>query len=143
MTVPDPTFTHGSKAQFFIGTLADPETLVEISDRLNTSSLPWQRDKAEVSTYGSTTKRYVGGLKDASIPLEGPYDPWVDGIFSDLLGIDDVKFRYRPVGSGTGKPEFNGRLFVDKHEVATPVSGAATFSANGQLVGDAPRTLQA
>lgn len=142
-TPPDPQFTHGSKAEFWIGTADDPEVLVDISERLNNVGLPWERDKAEVSTFKSKTKKYVGGLKDAAIPLEGPYDPWLDGILYELLDADSVAFRYRPVGSGVGKPEFNGHCTVTKHEVKTEVGSAGSISAEAQIDGEAPRTAQA
>jgi hypothetical protein len=142
-TPPDPKFTHGSKAQFFIGTADDPDTLVEISDRINNSGLPWQRDKAEVSTFLSTVKKYVFGLKDAAIPLEGPYDPWLDGVFSELLDADSVVFRYRPVGSATGYPEYNGHGGLTKHEIKTEIGSAGSISAELQVDGEAPRSIQA
>ncbi|MFE9742963.1 hypothetical protein [Streptomyces sp. NPDC006477] len=142
-TPPDPKFTHGSKAEFWIGTADAPEVLVDVSDRLNNVGLPWQRDKGEVSTFKSTTKKYVGGLKDAAFPMEGPYDPWLDGILDELINYDSVVFRYRPIGTGTGKPEYNGRFMLTKHEIATEVGGPGTISAEGQVDGEAPRSIQA
>lgn len=142
-TPPDPQFTHGSKAEFWVGTADDPDTLVEISERINNAGLPWSRDKAEVSTFKSTTKKYVGGLKDAAVPLEGPYDPWLDGVFTELLDADSVAFRYRPIGTGTGKPEFNGYGTLTKHEIKTEIGSAGSISAELQVDGEVPRTLQA
>lgn len=142
-TPPDPKFTHGSKAEFWIGTADDPETLVEISERINNAGLPWQRDKGEVSTFKSTVKKYVGGLKDAAIPLEGPYDPWLDEVLYELLDADSVAFRYRPIGTGTGKPEFNGHGTVTKHEIKTEVGSAGSISSELQVDGEVPRTYQA
>lgn len=142
-TPPDPVFTHGSKAEFYIGTASDPDTLVDISERINKSGLPWQRDKAEVSTFKSNTKKYVVGLKDAAIPLEGPYDPYLEEILSDLMDYDDaVSFRYRPAGTGTGKSEYNGKCKITKLEISTEVTSASAISSEAQVDGEVPRTTQ-
>lgn len=142
-TPPDPQFTHGSKAQFWIGTAAAPDTLVEISERINSTGLPWSRDKADVTTFLASVKKYVFGQRDAAIPIEGPYDAYTDEVLTDLLEVDSVAFRYRPIGTGSGKPEFNGRVGCTKHEIKTEASGAGSISAELQVDGDVPRTYQA
>lgn len=143
MSTPTPQFTHGSKAEFFIGTAASPTVLVDISDRVNNTGLPWSRDKAEVTPFKSTTKKYVFGQKDAAVPIEGPYDPYLDEVLTDLLDVDSVSWRFRPMGTGTGLPEFNGSGGLTKHEIKTEAGGAGSISAELQLDGEAPRTLQA
>ena len=140
---PDPTFTHGSKAEIAIATVADPETVVDISERSNSTGLPLERDKAEVSTFKSVFKRYVAGLIDGALPVEGPYDPYLDGVLYALLRSSvPTKFRFRPIGTGTDKPEFIGYFMVTKYEVKSEVNGASTYSGELQIDGDVPRTLQ-
>lgn len=143
-TPPEPNFTHGSKAEFATGTVADPDTLVDISDRLNNIGLPWERDKGEVSTFKSKTKKYVPGLKDAAFPIEAPYDPYTDEIMAEMMDFEGtVQFRYRPIGSGPGKPEYTGRYFLTKQEISTEVGGPGTMSCEGQVDGDVARAVQA
>jgi len=142
-TPPDPTFTHGSKAELSIGLVAAPETLVDVSERSNTTGLPLERDKADVSTFKSVFKKYVAGLLDGSMPMEGPFDPWLDGALYDLaMSAVPAKFQYRPIGTGTGKPQYVGHFLVTKYEIKSEVGSAATYSGELQIVDDVVRSAQ-
>jgi hypothetical protein len=142
-TPPDPTFTHGSKAELAIGLVSDPETLVDVSERSNSTGLPLERDKAEVSTFKSLFKKYVAGLIDGAMPMEGPFDPWLDGVLYDhLLSAVPAKFRYRPIGTGAGKPEYIGYFLVTKYETSSETGSAGTYSGELQLDGDVDRDVQ-
>lgn len=142
-TPPDPTFTHGSKAELRIGTLATPETLVEVSERSNTTGLPLERDKAEVTTFKNVFKRYVAGQLDGAMPMEGPFDAWLDGVLYDLATSDVAPaFDYRPIGSGTGKPKYVGHFLVTKYEVSSETGSATTYSGELQIDGEVDRQVQ-
>jgi len=143
-TPPDPTFTHGSKAELWIGTMGAPTTLQEVSERSNTTGLPLERDKAEVTTFKKTFKRYVAGQLDGAMPMEGPFDAWLDGVLYDLATSDVAPdFRYRPIGTGTGKPEYTGKFLVTKYEISSETGSATTYSGELQIDDDIVRAVQA
>lgn len=131
--------SHGSKASFWMGSQADPTTLVDYSELLNNSGIPWSRDKAEVSTFHAIEKAYVAGLMDAAMPIEGPFDPVVDEVMYDNLAGDAVNFAYYPQGKVTGNVEYSGAMFVTKYEVKSEIGSAATFSGEGQISGTVTR----
>lgn len=140
MTTPTPT--HGSKAVFKMGTVATPTVVTAISEYLNSTGLPFSRDKSDVSTFGSTTKRYVFGLKDAEIPIDGPFDPVTDAVLYDSLNSDvEIDFEYYPAGEVSGLPFYSGKLIVSKYEVKSEVGGANTMSGAGQVSGEVTRAL--
>lgn len=133
--------THGSKASFFMGTQATPTVLVDYSTYFNTAGIPWQRDKAEVSTFHAIEKAYVAGLLDAAIPIDGPFDPSIDGVLFASLGGTAVNFAYYPQGSTTGLVMYTGSIFIVKYEIKSEMGSAASFSAEGQISGLVTRAL--
>ena len=142
-TPPDPTFVHGSKAELWIGTAGTPDTLVEVSERSNSTGLPLERDKADVSTFKSVFKKYVAGQLDGAMPMEGPLDPWLDGVLWDLATSSvSAKFRYRPMGAGTGKPQYDGYFIVTKYETSAETGSASTYSGELQIDSEVDRVVQ-
>lgn len=129
--------SHGSKAKFRVTDAG--AVLRDLSAYLTDVGMPRSADTAEVSTLGSTSKSYIPGLKDGTIPLSGPYDPVVDGYLNGLLGHDATAFEYDPQGATIGLFRYSGDCLLTSYEVATPVGGAATFSATFQLTGEVVR----
>jgi hypothetical protein len=123
-------FDHGSKA--YLGVDDSGDTLRDLSAYLTSTGLPQSADTAEVSTLGNTSKSYVPGLKDATIPLEGPWDPTVDGYLSGILATER-DFEYGPQGNTGGYVKYSGRAILTSYEVGTGVDDAGTFSAELQV----------
>lgn len=131
---------HGSKAVFKV---QDSGGVVrDLSAFLTSAGLPRKGDMAEVSTLGSTSKSYIPGLVDGTIPIEGPIDVTVDGYLSGLLGFATSRtFEYHPQGVVTGTPKYSGTCFLSTYEQSTPVDDAGTFTAEFQLTGAVTRAL--
>lgn len=131
---------HGSKAFFSIqdsgGVVRDLTTL------LDQSGIARSADTADVSTGGSTSKKYIGGLLDATIPIGGPVDVTMDGYLNGILGMER-NFVYRPQGTGTGLPEFTGAAILTSYEPDSPVDDAARMTGEFQVTGNVTRTVQA
>lgn len=135
-------FSHGSTALFKIGTFAVPQTATDVSVYANSVGLAMNRDSGEVSTFGVTSKQYVPGLKDATVPLEGPYDPTADQIFWDLYNNGSiVLFEYYPNGTGTGKIKYSGQCFITSYEVTSGVGDPNATSGELQVTGNVTRTV--
>jgi hypothetical protein len=135
-------FSHGSKALFSV---ADSiPTLRDISVYLTSTGLARAADMAETSTLGTTSKQYIPGMLDGTIPLEGPFDPTVDGYLFSILGAAVASaFEYYPAGSPVGptKPKYTGTCFLASYEVTTGTDGPATFSGELQLSGTVSRAI--
>lgn len=128
--------SHGSKASFFMGSAGAPTVLVDYSTYFNSTGLPLNRDKAEVSTFHAIVKAYVAGLLDAVIPLDGPFDPAIDAVlFACCYGGPAVNFAYYPQGSTTGNVMYTGSILVTKYEMKSEISSASTISSEGQVSG--------
>lgn len=134
--------THGSVAVFKIGTHAAPTTVTNMSDYGNSVGLTLNRDSSEVTTFALQSKKYIPGLKDATVPFEGPLDDASDQIMWDLYDNGTiVDFEYYPAGEGTGKPKYEGKLFVTSYEVTSEVSDANQTSGEFQVTGDVSREV--
>lgn len=139
--------SHGSRADFYIGTSGSPGTGVAISQYVNDAALPFQRDKAETSTFKQLFKSYVAGLIDLSIPFNGIADVNIDGQLYALLIMSGagsaIQFQYAPLGVGTtGSALWTGFGFLDKYESKSALNAAYLFTANFQSTTVPARTIQ-
>lgn len=139
-----PSFVHGKNAGFALGTASSPTTTTDISNKCNTASLPFERDMAEASVFGDNFKRYVPGLNDATVSIEGRLDNDVDKQIFDLLTLDaEVSFKYAPAGIGTtGTPLYEGQGYISSYEPASDIGEVNVFSAEFQLTGQPTRQTQ-
>lgn len=135
---------HGSKAKFALGTNAVPGTPTDASALISSIGVAFSRDSGDASTLGVTSKKYVPGLKDATIPLEGPFDTALDLHLWDLFNSGVLaNFRYRPAGDGTGLPEYTGQCFITTYESTSDVGDVGAASCEMQVSGDVARAVQA
>lgn len=136
--------SHGSLAVFKIGTSALPTTVVNMSQYGNSVGITFNRESAEVTTFALQSKKFIPGLKDATVPFEGPFDPAADQIMWDLYNNGTiVNFEYYPAGEpvGASKPKFTGQLFVTSYEVTSDVGDANATSGEFQVTGDVARAV--
>lgn len=129
------SFSHGSKAVFKIDDAAG--SLTDITAYVTSVSVPWSADTAEVTTLGKTSKIYLAGLKDATISIDGYFDPTVNTLLTGILGaVENKSFEFGPQGETGGLPKFTGECICTGYDVGTGVDGAATFSAEFQCTDD-------
>ncbi len=134
--------SHGSKSVFKLGTSAAPATVGNMSQYGNSVGLTLNRDTAEVTTFAKGSKQYIPGLKDATVPFEGPYELAADTIMWDLYNNGTiVNFEYFPAGEGTGNAKFSGQCFVTSYELSSDVSDASASSGEFQVTGDVARVI--
>lgn len=133
---------HGSKATLKLGTVAVPDTAdQDLTVFANSLGATFNRDNAEVTTMGLDSKKYIPGMKDATIPYEGPFDTAADPIMWDLFnnGVI-VAFEYAPAGLLQTGPKYTGMCFIVSYELSTEVGDAASMSGEMQVTGDVVRT---
>lgn len=132
------TVSHGSKAVFKLDDASG--VLTDISQYITSITFSPSADTNEVTTLGDTSKEYIAGLKDATISIEGIFDPAVDEILNAALGSESTKsFEYGPQGETTGNVKYTGECICTSYEVETGVDGAGTFSADFQVSGTITR----
>jgi hypothetical protein len=133
-------FTHGKDSTFHITDAGG--TLRDITSYLSSAGLQRMADLAETSTLGSTYKSFVGGLIDASIPLDGLFDPTVDGYLAGILQLSKA-FEYYPAGEPVGatKPKYSGNAVLTNYEINTGVDGPASISGEFQVDGAITRAV--
>ena len=139
--------SHGSRADFLIGTSGSPAVPVAITQYLADATQTFTRDKAEVSAFKNLFKAYVAGLIDLVIPLSGSADVNIDGQLYGLLIMTGagsaIEYQYAPLGIGTtGSALWTGFGFISKYEQKSAVNGAYTFTAEFQGSGTPTRTIQ-
>ena len=128
-----PTFTHGKSAAFKIDDSGG--TLRDISNVLTDVSVSRTADVAEVSAFSNSSKAFVAGLKDASIPISGSFDATVDGYLKAILGVEG-DFEFYPIGTTGGNPKASGKAIMTSYDRTPDVGGAVSFSAAFQVSGD-------
>lgn len=135
-------FSHGSLATFEIDP-AGGTSYTDVSEYLNEAGLDTEVDTAETTTLGKVAKTYIPGLEDGTVSLSGLYDPAFDALVHSMKRANpNPTFRYRPVGSGVGLPEYTGECVLSSHGIGTSVSEAATIEAEVQLSDEVTRDVQ-
>ncbi len=131
-------FTHGKNAKFTVQDAGG--TSRDISTYLTSAGTNRSADLAEASTFQTTYKQFVAGLIDAKIPIEGQFDPTVDGYLTGILQLAR-NFDYRPAGDGTGNISLTGSCILTSYEINTSLDGPATISGEFQVTGAITRTV--
>lgn len=132
-------FSHGKDTVFKLDNSGG--TLQDLSTYLLSVDFPQEIDMAETSTFGTSAKTYVSGMSDATISIEGRYDPAVDAILNGIKGLAASQtFEYGPQGSGTGSVKFTGECRLKSYDVSGDVGDMCGFSAELQVTGTITRT---
>jgi hypothetical protein len=136
------SFSHGSTGVLRVTTGG---TLREFTSYVNTTGIAREIDKAETSTLGSTAKSYIMGLADGSIPVDGLFDPTIDGYFATLgsavPGTGGTAFEFYPAGTATTNVKYAGSVILTKYEIKTDVGDANQISGEFQITGPVTRTV--
>jgi len=137
-----PTFRHGRNTVFKIENAAD--TLTDISNVMRDVSFPVTIDTPETTAFGSGTKTYVIGIKDARFSGSGMFDATVDATLQGIFGMEAARgFEYGPEGSATGRIKYSGELFLTSYQVSGSVSDMVAASFEFQITGDVTRGVWA
>ena len=116
----------------------------DLSEFSNNIQLPREAETHDVTTFGNSAHRYVGGLLDGTCTVQGLYDSDVAGpqaTLEPLLG-QTVTVVYRPDGTGSGKVEKTFDAILTSYEETVPVAEMITWSAEFQIDGDVVTSTQ-
>lgn len=128
--------SHGKKARLSIQSAAG--VLTDISPYINDTGLARSVDTAEVTVLNVDDKSYVAGLRGATVPLNGFFDPTFDALMEGILGMERT-FQYDPAGSTSGLPRYTGSMLVTAYETSTGTGGAASVTGSLQVTGAVTR----
>lgn len=129
-------FRHGKNT----GVLVDAGNL---SAFFNEASASQDVETAETTTFGSSAKTYIVGLKDGTMSISGMFDGdanAVDAQVSATLGTDAADFvTVAPDGLTIGNIAFSCQARLTSYEISSPVGDVVSASLSVQADGGIDR----
>ena len=114
---------------------------VDISTDITSVTFASPKGIIDVTTFGDNYRDYLAGVADATIELEGIYNP-ASGKAGSILAVlsagsatQSASWEYHPQGTASGKPKLSGEAYVTSFSVPAPLDEAVTFSASLQNTG--------
>ena len=131
-----PTFVHGKSTDFELDDTGG--TSRSLSNVLTSVDFPEIIETAETTAFGSTSKSYIVGLRDATISVSGLWDATVDGY---IIGTEPATrtFIFGPAGSTGGNVKYTGEAILTNYSISNPVGDVVTFSLDLQVTGNVTR----
>lgn len=137
-------FSAGTDAVLY---LHDGSSLVDVSSYIKTAGISRSRDMLDVTTLGLHDRAFVGGLRNNTTTLDGPFDPTMDALLSGGLDATARTFELYPAGEASGggadatHPKYSGSYLVASYDPNGSVDGMEGFSANIQYTGTITRAV--
>jgi predicted secreted protein len=132
-----PTFVHGKSTDFEIDDTGGSSR--NISDTVTNVDFPETLDTAETTAFGSTSKSYIVGLRDATISVSGIWDATVDGYIRGGAEPASRSFIFGPAGDTGGNVKYTGEAIVTNYSISNPVGDVVTYTLDLQVTGDVTR----
>jgi hypothetical protein len=131
-----PTFVHGKTTDFELDDTGG--TSRSLSNVLTSVDFPETIETADTTAFGSTSRSYIVGLRDASISVSGLWDATVDGY---IIGTEPAtrSFIFGPAGSTSSNVKYTGECIMTNYSISNPVGDVVTFSLDLQVTGNVTR----
>ena len=120
-------FVHGKDSYFKIAS-------TDLSTYLNNVTVSRTADTADTTAFGSSTRSFIAGLKDATISVSGMFDASVYSTVAGWLGTSQT-FEYGPAGSTAGRVKVSGSAIVTGVELASSVGEVVAANLTLQVTG--------
>lgn len=122
-----PTFTHGKNVTVLMNGY-------DLSAYFSTASSSGSAETAEVTTFGSSAKSYIPGLKDATLSVEGYYNGSTEGVDEYLASKIGGETIWTLVfgADALGARGYGATTVETTYEIGAEVGGAVSVSAEGQ-----------
>jgi hypothetical protein len=106
--------------------------------------LPGARGLNEVTALGDSGAKYIAGLEDAAITLNGMFDNTATSGPDAVLGplrthSSAVDFEYGPQGTSAGNVKYSGTCWVTSYSLRSRVGDLVGWSAALQVNGTVTR----
>ena len=109
--------------------------LFALTGDLNSITLTFSEDAAEVSAFGMTNKeRMFDGIKNWELSFDGYYEQQAAGIDAVLFGLlgGSCVMKYGPAGSSTGSVMYTACAILSTYDIGFELENAITVK--GTLV---------
>jgi len=127
-------FVHGKSTYVSVATN-------DISSYLTKADFSRNVDTAETSSFGSSDKTFIPGLKGAEFSLDGSWDATLDGYMDTAFGTE-VAVVYRPAGTGAGLINYAFQAILTSYSPPSDIGDVVKFSASFTITGAVTRTTQ-
>lgn len=137
-------FSHGKNALLYFRITGDNSHAVparNLSSYLTKTGMARKADVAEASVLGTNDKVYMNGMRDATMSLDGFFDPIVDGWLNGEVGGTAQAFRYFPQGSATGRIAYSGSAILTDYAVDTDTGNVGAITGSLQTTGAITRSV--
>ena len=127
-----PTFTHGKDAVVLLDNTNLSTTLTDVSFSLTS-------DVAETSTFSSSSKSFIAGLKDGTVTASGYFEsssPDADAEYLAQLGGSGAAFSVAPTGYTRGNPATFGSVIETSYDRSADVGGVVAAAVAFQFSAD-------
>ena len=124
-----PTFTHGKEAVIILDNTNLSTTLTDVSVSLSA-------DVSETSTFSSTSKTFVSGLKDGSATASGYFEsssPDSDAEYLSQLGSSGSAFSIAPINYTRGNPVTLGKVVETSYDRSADIAGVVAVAVAFQF----------
>lgn len=121
-------FTHGRDARVYVNGY-------DLTTYLRSTSAQGRADVAEASTFGTSDKVYVAGMKDAVVSAGGIFSGGtaeVDDVFRSALGVEQTEWNAWPQGDTLGNRGWQAFCQQTRYEIDAPVDNVVSVSAEAQ-----------
>lgn len=119
-------FGHGKDAVFKLANVAG--STVDISSYVTSVTLTTDRDEVDVTTLGATYRDFLAGIQDATLDIEGVWDPTPHAQLFALGTASGMYWEYAPQGTASGKIKLSGSATRGAYDMPTSVDDAVTFT---------------
>ena len=120
-------FVHGKDSYFKIAS-------TDLSTYLNNVTVSRSADTADTTAFGSSTRSFIAGLKDATITVSGMFDSAVYSTIAGWLGTSQT-WEYGPAGSTAGRVKVSGSGIITGVELGSAVGEVVTANITVQVSG--------
>ena len=124
-----PTFTHGKEAVIILDNTNLSTTLTDVSVSLSA-------DVSETSTFSSTSKTFVSGLRDGQATASGYFEtssPDSDAEYLAQLGGSGSAFSIAPVSYVRGNPVTLGKVVETSYDRSADIAGVVSVAVAFQF----------
>lgn len=121
-------FSHGKDGKIFVNGY-------NLSAYLTSFKSTEDVDMAETSTFGTSAKTYVAGMRDATLSLEGYFDGVagaVDDVLKAAIQVNDSIFMLWPQGDTVGLYGYGFKANESSYEVSGDTGGVVSISVEAQ-----------
>lgn len=116
---------------------------VNISPWVDTGELQRRISTAQTNTFGDADEEHIQGVKGATIPFSGKWDPAASAIDVTLHTAFEnagaVAWEFGPAGSTEGFVKYSGNCIVTDYSISSSVGDKVTVSGTLMVTGAVTR----